>query len=721
MDSITQYPQPQVSLSSRNRPRWESNVASVDSKLLEPEMNDLQSKSLSTQVHFQMHHNLKEVTRADTRKVFTNIVSDMFDQMRGICQISESECSVHDALKESLSMDPRLKRWYDTLQNRAAVQAKIARQVGRRPDEMLINLPTTVAQRDRGTVERLLDMAGRMNPTVLASKQPAVLPAHPVCVEQEWKCLPEIQETLPRAERFGEVEVEVSGLTNATKGEIMGRTLQAPENRTQWLQSKVLDDRIEQQDEDIKRVLQFYPEVDSLEVVGAGWQEKLNETSRNLKQIERVSAESMVSISDTTVGGSEQEEDEGGQIVDATSNLDRNLDPDAELQKRPAARINGIMFYAGIRCSTPEVGHTYFECHPYENVVREVLVLENVGCHIITCQWIPYDPRRGAKGSGVHLEYFLMSRSMFVVFPGEKFVCRALFRPRGCALVKLRLELRVYPHILGSSRSHIVIRLTGRCVPPPEYTAKLQRQLNFVMDKAKQRITKDLAQHQASLVPLLKPHEVLCPYERIFDEREVFNAENPSYHCQRFDDLEALKALYHEVKKPREPAWDLRLETIHGAILRHPEAIQRRIQFAKFISIQEAMKPGADTRRPDPFDHNEERDRSRFIYVRGCIGNGIQEWEELMASMELSALRSEMTRYQAAQRDVKEKNGVDVAEDPEPKPWMRKLRHENLTLYLLKKLRSRKPYKDALYMQTYSQLCDLAEDVVSIIESTQYV
>ncbi|KAH8237085.1 hypothetical protein KR038_004055 [Drosophila bunnanda] len=722
MDSITQITHPPVSLSSRHRPRWHTHVASVESKPTDSNRNDLLSKSLCTEVHFKRHGSLKGCTQGETRNIVTNIVTDMFEKMRGIEQISDSECSLHDALQESLSMDPRLKRWYDTLQDRAAVQAKIARHVGRRPDEMLINLPTTVAQRDRGTVTRLLDIAGRMNPTVLASKQPAILPAHPVCVEQQCKCLPQLQETLPHAERYGKVQVEVGGLTNATKGEILGRTLQAPENRAQWLQSKVLDDRIEHQGDDIKRVLQFYPEVDSLEVVGAGWQEKLNETSTNLQKIERVSVKSMISVSDSTPDGSEREDEMKDQVVDVPAVLERDLELDPEIHKGAAAKINGVLYYAGIRCSTPVETHTYFECHPFENVVRKVLVLENVGSQIITCQWLSCDSsRRGTKTPAMHTEYFLMSRSMFIVFPGEKFVSRVLFRPRGCALVKQHLELRVFPYILGSSSSHIVIRLTGRCIPPPEYTAKLQRQLKLVLDKSKQRFTKDLAEYQASLVPLLQPHEVLCPYERIFDEREAFNAENPGYHCSRFDDLEALKALHHELKKPREPAWDLRLQTVLQVILRQPEATQRRIHYAKFIEIQESMKPGADTRHPVRFGRNEERDRSRFIYVRGCIGNGIQEWEDLMASIELSALKSEVTRYQAKQRDQEEEDEVDDAEDPEPKPWMRKLRQENLTLYLLKKLRSRKPYRDALYMQTYSQLCGLAEDVVSIIESTQYV
>ncbi|KAH8254298.1 hypothetical protein KR032_009436 [Drosophila birchii] len=683
---------------------------------LDSDNNEFERKSLSTCKHFKIHDNLKDVTNTDTKKAVTDMVDDMFKNMRGFATVSDSECSLNDGLQESLSMDRRLKHWYDTLQDRAAVQAKIASRVGRRPDEMLINLPATVAPRDRGTVQRLLDMARRMNPTVLASKQPAEMPAHPASCEQQCECLPQLRETLPHPERCGKMQVEVSGLTHATKGEIMGRTLQAPKNRAQWLQSSVLDDRIENQDDDIKRVLEFYPEVDSLEVVGAGVPGNLQVSSTNFLPIDRVSADSMHCISDTTL-----EESERDQVVDGAAALDQSLEPDLELHKRAAAKVNGVLFWGDNRCISPEVGHTYFECHPFENVVKEVLVIENVGGQLLTCQWVPFDPtRRATKSQMLHMDYFVISRSMFIIFPGEKYVCRALFRPKTCALVKLQLEMRIYPHVLGSSRNHIVLQLTGRCDPPPEYATKLHRHLKLVLDKSKQRFTKDLAQYQASLVPLLQPHEVLCPYERIFDEREVFNAENPGYFCERFDDLEALKALHHELKKPREPAWDMRLQTLLALILRLPETDQRQIHFARFLEIQETMKPGFDNGRRVRFDRNDERDRSRFIYVRGCIGNGIEEWEEMMASMELSALKSEVIRYQARQRDLEEADGDDGVEDSEPKPWMRKLRQENETLYLLKKVRSRKTYRDALYMQTYSQVCGMAEDVVSIIESTQY-
>jgi len=153
-----------------------------------------------------------------------------------------------------------------------------------------------------------------------------------------------------------------------------------------------------------------------------------------------------------------------------------------------------------------------------------------------------------------------------------------------------------------------------------------------------------------------------------------------------------------------------------------PDSNERQLHFAKLVEVQEQLKQGGGKGSLTHFSRNDQRTRSTFIYVRGCIGNGIQEWEEMMASLELSGLRLEINRFQVKQLEDEESALEEEGyEESEPKPWMRQLRKENPYLYLLKKLRSRKTYRDSLYMQTYSHLCDMAEDVVSVIESTQNV
>ncbi|XP_017078248.1 uncharacterized protein LOC108112643 [Drosophila eugracilis] len=669
--------------------------------------NEFDMKSEATGIQFGNLKNLKDVTLQQGEQIVYDILGDIFDKKMGIATVSESECSLDEDIKESLSMDPRLKLWYTTLQKRASVQAKIQRKLGRRPDEMLINVGSTVAPRDRGTVQRLLDFAGRMNPTALSRKKPGVLTAQ---LDSQCRLLPELHETLPQAEQCGHVAVEIIGLTDTTKQEILGTAHPPPEKPSQWIKSLQLEKRIEKKSDDIKRVLPFFPSVSKLEVVGGHVKEKLSQN--NSSNIERMSCKSIFSVS----GSSEIIPDEEIKVE-----LPQEPVPAQEQWKpRAAVKINGVLYFnSGKRVILPEIANVVFQCHPYQNELKEVARVENVGSQVLTCEWA-IDCKRSGKCAN-HCQNFLMSHANFTVFPGEEQVCRVLFHPTSCNLLKQRYELRIFPNVIGSVRGVFLARLTGRCVPAPEYTNKLRRHKELITNRSKKLMADKVVRIQASIVPLLQPDEVVCPYERVLDEREVFNAENPGYKCERFDDLETLKALYLDLKKPREPSWDLRLETILEAILRLSDSNQRRLYYEKLIEVQEELKQGGGKGSLTHFGRSDQRIRSMFIYVRGCICNGIQEWEEMMGSMELSGLRLEINRYQAKLQDKEIELEEVYYEDEasEPKPWMRQLRKENLVLYLLKKLRSRKSYRDSLYMQTYSHLCDMAENVVSVIESTR--
>ncbi|XP_039478942.1 uncharacterized protein LOC120443746 [Drosophila santomea] len=674
--------------------------------------NEMEIKSDSTTLKFRKHNQLKAVSERDGKQVVEEIIQDMFDKKRGTITLSESDSSLQEDMRESLSMDPRLKLWYSTLQNRAAVQAKIQRKLGRRPDEMLINVGSTVAPRDRGNVERLLDLAGRINPTSLFQKKPATLRA---LFTSQCQLLPELQETLPRAEQSGRAELEITGLTRATKQEILGRAYQRPEMPTPWQKSRVLENRIENKSSDIRRVISFFPNLDRLEVVGGSVQQEF--TNGELSRLERVSCDSIFTVSGTSQLMADEEE-KGEEHHKADPDPAKNQE---SVVSRAAVIINGTLYVnSGKRILLPEIANVFFECHPFQNVVKEVARVENVGGQVLTCQWATVDCKRAPK-SPAQCQIFLMSQASFTVFPGEVHVCRALYRPRGCYLLKQRYELRIFPNVIGSVRGIFLVRLTGRCIPAPEYTAKLRRHQQLLTDKSKKKMANDLNKYQASIVPLLHPPEVMCPYERVLDEREVFNVENPGYRCVRFDDLETLKSLYETLKKPREPPWDLRLETVRRVILRFPDSNKRKLYFAKLVKVQEELKLCRGSDFPTHFSQHNERIRSKFIYVKGCIGNGIQEWEEMMASMELSAFRLEISHFRQQEENGKTPlDGADYGgKGSEEKPWMQQLRKENPYQYLLKKLRSRKAYRDSLYVQTYSHLCDMAENVVSVIESTK--
>ncbi|XP_002137050.2 uncharacterized protein [Drosophila pseudoobscura] len=708
---------------SRQRSFLASFLTTVEPPKTQSTENEFEFSSTSTLELYKRTCSLREVSQHDGKKIVEDIVNNIFNSKQGLANLSSSECSVERAIQESVKMDPRLKLWYDTLHDRTETQMKIQRKIGRRANEMLINQPSSVEQRDKGTVQRLMDFATRMNPTSLVQKRPVEMPGY---FDTE-RChdVNKLVETLPLAERQGEANVEIIGLTRATKQEILGPLCNAkhshPNEKGKWIDSELLDEGIEKKCSDIKRVLQHYPDVDNLEVVGTNMQEVLNlEYHGGVKDIERLSTDTMYNISSTTqeLGVEEQEEEQEAEVEQLQKYAPKHV-------PAVALKINDEVFFQPERRSRDSVIYDiYFECHPYQNVMKQVLRLENVGRQVITCQWANVEfYKRNPQFLGPNLETFFLERTNFALFPGEIHETNVLFRPRRCLVQKQRWELRVFPNVFCNYRDTIVLKLHGKCLPAPEYTQKVQEQMELVLNKSKTQMAQKLTELKATLVPLIQPHELLCPYERIFDEREIFNSQNIGYHCDRFDDLETLKTLYQSLKKPREPAWDLRLETIKKVILRLAEVEQREENFKKLVEVKNSLKSGAGDFIQTPIlflGHSTEQDRSRFIYVRGSIGNGLEEWEELVLSLEQSSYKSELACFYAETIDEEEEEEDSSAEE-ELSPLLRKLRRDNPQLYVLLKMRSKKYYRDALYMLTYTHLCDMAENVVSIIESTQFV
>ncbi|BFF93028.1 uncharacterized protein DMAD_10962 [Drosophila madeirensis] len=708
-------------------PRQRSYLASFLTTIVPPKSdstdNDVELSSTSTTELFARTNSLKEVSQQDGKKIVEDIVNKIFDSKLGLANLSSSQGSLDSEVQASVEMDKRLKLWYDTLQDRTQTQMRIQRKIGRNANEMLINLPTTVEQRDKATVQRLMDYATRMNPTTLSVKRPVELPAY--FDSRHCQEVNKLVETLPLAERQGAANVEIIGLTNATKQEIMGPMYNVKNShekeKQKWLGSELLDDSIEKRCGDIKRVLQFYPHVDDLEVVGNNMQEVLNRQELDGdNDIECLSTETLYKISSSTQQSTDLEQEEEQAELEQIGEC-----PPEPIIPAVALRINDEIFLKPERRSREIVNwDIYFECHPYENVVKQVLRLENVGRQVITCQWSNSEfYKNKPQFLSSNFDTFFLERTNFALFPGEVHETKVLFRPRRCLVEKQRWELRVFPNVFCNYRDTIVLKLHGKCLPAPEYARKIEKQLNRVLDKSKTQMAQKVTELKATLVPLIQPHELLCPYERIFDEREIFNSQNAGYHCERFDDLEALKSLYQALKKPREPEWDLRLETIKKVILRLPEAEQREENFKKLVQVKCSLKCGSgggDFNECPPLcaAHSTEKDRSRLIYVRGSIGNGLDEWEELVTSLEQGSLKSELACFYTESLDEGEEENSE--EEEETSPLLRQLRRDNPPLYVLHKMRSKKYYRDALYMQTYTHLCDMAENVVSIIESTKF-
>lgn len=625
---------------------------------------------------------------------------------KNLAKLSKSNDSSSSALVESLEMDARLQVWYNTLLQREQMQAKIHRRTGRKPEEMLFNIPVSVGQRDKGTIQRLLDFAGRMSPEALSRKTPVVLPE----LFDKNTCLakPELTETLPKAETMGETIVEISGLPKTTKREILRGKVSSNDDEFKWEHSEVLSQYIEDKADDIRHVVEFYPKIESLEVVG---EEVLN--VRN-KDINLVVKEDIISISSTTYDSKpssvEVNEVKPQTVADVS-------DPWADVNI--GIKINDKVFIGDQICYGHNIEYKYsFECEPYQVQLQNVLRLENIGKRCLLCEW-QLNAYKKITGIQNRCRSFLFGGDKIALLPGEVYMSKVLFQPFRVCREEEQWELKILPNTFSFRHSTLTVILSGKCVPPAVYSNKLKKLIDRVVDESNDLAMRKLVWHHNELTALVEPHEDVCPNKRVLNEREVFDIQNVGYSCERFDDIESLRSFYNSLKMPRDPAWDLRLESIKQLILRLPNPSQRELQFQKFMRLQESIICVCDKRSDTIVENSSEHERSCLIYVRGCIANGIDLWEEQLACMEQNSLSLEL---QSFRMETDEIDSVDSSiTEAESKPWLLNLKYENPELYVLKKLRGKKYYRDSIYIQTYSMICDIVENIVSVIESTDYI
>ncbi|KAM8711827.1 hypothetical protein ACLKA7_012350 [Drosophila subpalustris] len=591
--------------------------------------NTFSNESNSTAAVYLETGTLKAVTVRDGKGIVEDIVDNIFDANIGVANISSSQPSLTDIFERYEEMDERLKRWQDTLRDRMKMQERIYRKTGKKPNEMLFNLPASVEQRDRGTVNRLMDFASRMNPITLKQKLPEVLPAR--VDMRTGMCIPQLQETLPQAERSGETAVEICGLPNSTKREILcparAFTGPSPNQKSKWLNSKELEKQILEKDEDIRRVLEYCPDISELEVVGNNNLNVCHNEDISLLHSEDVYTVS--SSTDSTILESPVKCKAGAQQQSPPEDITVGI------------KINDKVYTADYK-RNPPIGDLqfHFECEPYEIQAKEVLRFENVGKKVMICDWTTnYESfKRSNDWEDCH-KCFLFDHKLIILFPGEVYISKALFQPCVVSRSKQTWELKTFPNLFCIPRAALVVHFIGKCLPSSMYSEKINRSLQFVIDKSNDQIMRKLNTQHAKLAPHIESPGMLYPCERDLDDRELFNALNVGYHCERFEDLEDLRALHTALKMPRAPVWDLRLETIKKIILGLPILEFRETFFKKFIDILESMKSCGHIQF-STFDHSQERKRTRFIYVRGCISNGIEEWEELMISIEKTCLKS---------------------------------------------------------------------------------
>lgn len=650
----------------------------------------------------------KDLNMRKSRTIVQGIINGIFHSNVVKADLSKSKLSTSSLIDDSLEMDKRLKAWYTSLLEREQMQTRISRKTGKRPEEMLFNLPVSVEQRDKGTIQRLLDFAGRMNPEALSKKTPIVLPAY--IKTDTCATIPELQETLPQPERKGKAEVEISGLPRTTKAEILGvvnpTKTRCKGDDSKWVNSKALDQYIEEKGDDIRNVVEFYPDIDKLEVVGAELSYCHDE------DIDLIDMPEIFTISDTTCETKETDHgqaiSEDGPVVDPWRHVNAGI------------KINNKVFILDIGGCCQNLRYSYnFECEPYQVQLKNVVRLENIGKKCIECAWHRMERRTNLSPSRGTFGNFLFGDKNIVLLPGDVHITKVVFQPFHVCIHRQLWKLSINSHMVSCERMSLFLILYGKCVASAMYLNKLSKLMANAIDKSNALTMRNLAMKQSELAPLIKPPEDLCPHKRELNDLDIFNNVNIGYRCDRFDDIENLRTLYDSLKMPREPAWDLRLESIKQVILRITDPLEREQHFERFVLMKESINFDSDKRSDPISDHSSERERSCLIYVRGCIANGLDEWEELVATLEQRAFNLEFQRFFASL--YQNNNDKTSQYEPETKHWLVPLKYDKPELYVLKKLRSKKYYRDSIYMQTYSVICDIVENIVSVIESTDFI
>ncbi|XP_065364485.1 uncharacterized protein LOC135957628 [Calliphora vicina] len=653
--------------------------------------NEFTMSSSVTETHpISMEHN---------RRLVNEMIDYIFDERRGTCEVSSSQCSSLKLQPSEYSYDKRLKYWKDVLKEREKLSLKINEQTEKNQSDILYNRLATVDERDKHTIKRLMDYAQRLNPSSLSARQPSILPE---------KCngiMPELQETLPQTERQEKATIEISGLPKVAQQELLGKpNRQGCKKPSSWLKSKHLENRIEEIRDDIERVIEYYPDIDNLQIVGESLlRTQLNEHN---SEIQIISSKEICQISTDTIIESNE------NVCQVPKNIKNNsqaIDYGFKINDQIISMDNK-------RCSRSFQTFTQFSCFPFETERKKILTIQNIGRKVLTFEWAHrsfYD--KNSTLLKCWDNEFFFDNTPFRLCSGEVQEICVLFQPRQVNIVKTKWILKVKPTFFSRKLDGIVMRLSGQCAAPPEYQQKLNELQRDVIEKSNKKLINNLTTGLSILAADMPPCDYACPYQRSLNEMELFEQLNSGFKCERYHDLELLKDLYRRAKKPREKLWDLQVNTLKSIILKIPQAETRALMFHELSGILESMK-GKSIDLEIKIFNNPERNRTRLLYVRGIISTIIEDWVDLVSTIEKSF-------YQTSLQVLNDKRADKEFENDESKNTLNILQDEiEKRQYILeKRVHKLKSYRDALYMQTYTLLCDFAENLVNIIQSTDAI
>uniref|UniRef100_B4MPY4 GK19404 n=2 Tax=Drosophila willistoni TaxID=7260 RepID=B4MPY4_DROWI len=584
-----------------------------------------------------------------------NLAYDIVDELFGQHD-SESLVAPQRSIPSSESyVDQRLKYWKMMLRQRRALQRKLRLATGKQPEELLFNHPTSIEHSSKEQMKRLLDQAKRID----------------------------------RKEA-----VEIVGLPRRAATELLGTESAKSVVKSKWLQSKLLEDHVEEQLSNIKRVLEFYPDTNNLEVVGKGIHVRPTgkfETCQSISS-STLTTETAPTLNDTI-----------SQMSTATSIgvrsyrsrfLEENLDI--------ALLINGMPYKPQSPEFSPNM-ERMFVCNPFENILRTVMRIENVGRVAIRFSWMQADFFAYNSTLFEMLDdEFIFDTSPFQLRFGETREVSVLFRPRKVSIVKQRWLLMTRPRIFCHRPCALTLNMHGRCTPSPEYTKLLlDYTLDYLQEVRKSSLKLSFDKLQISNI-ISEPSACSYPYQRTLEEREAFNKRNKGFNCATFDDMEELKLFYERIKPyPRYPKWDYSVRWLINLVCQHDDKAERLQLFKDLQNLLGRLRGRTKTLKAgDTKARLWERQHTRFVYVRGVIGNGLDIWEEKICLLEKLLLKQRLQSQRADQEMTTNEALVKKVE--------KELRHSN-------------HFRQSIYLFSYNVLCNLAEDIVSVIESTELV
>ncbi|ALC41239.1 CG30385, partial [Drosophila busckii] len=314
-----------------------------------------------------------------------------------------------------------------------------------------------------------------------------------------------------------------------------------------------------------------------------------------------------------------------------------------------------------------------FVCNPYERILRTVMRLENLGRDTIRFNWMRAEFFAYNQTLFDALDdEFIFDTEPFMLRPGEAHEVSVLFRPRKVCIVKQRWLLTTQPRIFFRYPCALTLNMHGQCTPPAEYSQHLKRSLRTCYRRCPLNLNL-IYPELFALQPVC-----YCPSSRDLDEHEAFNERNLGYSCQRNSDMQQLKQFFERVKQPHL-RWDYSISMLRELVC-HKSSRQQRI--ALLAELHQLLATLSGKSLPlslcDAPAKVSQRQRSCFVFVRGILANSFELWLERLWQLETKLL--------------KEQPGI---------------------------VRRSKSLRDSMYMYTYDYLCNIMEDIVSAIESSE--